>query len=213
MCGLILIKILRPKTGFQLILCGALLAAQPLYADMIIPAIYGTYPEMLFLGLIPVILIEMLIMWKYLKTSLSDIFYAVSIANFISTIIGIPFSWILLGLFENSLGNEQVGYSRRPSLLDDITTLIWQKESWYSFFNNVSWIAPLAAMLMVLPFYLASCIIEYFIVKRSLSSSEIKPIKLLKGVLLANLGSYAVFTIIALFFILNSINKYDRIFH
>jgi len=98
----------RSKHFYILLLVGFLLLLNPAlaHADAGVPMIFLTFPSMI-LALIPIVLIEAgvfawLLRIKYRQTILPSL-----LGNLISTIIGIPLSWLLMVAVQLITGGGQ----------------------------------------------------------------------------------------------------------
>lgn len=152
----------------------AILSARSLIllADMGIPMIIITLPGMLIL-LLPVIVVEAVVISRRLSLPINKVFKATAAANASSTIVGVPVTWGLLFLFE---GLVMLGLSQIP----DITNLNWNSPlaevvgtilsaPWIGpSEESASWAIPLAILVLLIPFFFASVLIERRVMKRFL---------------------------------------------
>ncbi|HEV2396506.1 MAG TPA: hypothetical protein VGS27_06175 [Candidatus Sulfotelmatobacter sp.] len=173
-----------------------------LLADAGVPMIFITWPGMVLL-LVPIIGAE----WAFIvrRTSLqkSRALWATVAANAASTIIGIPITWGVLFLCE-------IGFF---SALDQIPKLA--NRSWNSPLEQIvgtvlsapwiapvegsgSWAVPLAALVLLIPFYFVSVLVEQKIMEHMVpvttsteaQSGEVSQRVLRRAVRGANLMSY-----------------------
>lgn len=174
-----------------LILIGTPLNAS---ANIGLPMIAIVYPWML-IALLPVIALETFVFIKYLHADFSLAFPASTVANAVSTIIGIPVSWIGLVVIQFiSGGVSQVG---ADSLAKKVMVVIWQAP-WLIIFDdpNSQWMVHAATFALLIPFFFASWWIEYHIVVRFLKNSTEQAVK--RTAFYANLSSYSLLAIIIL---------------
>ncbi len=95
----------------KLFVCFLVLIAysQVAYADAGLPMIVLIMPAMVVL-LIPIIILEAIVLAKYLQIHYKSAIFSAGISNIISTIVGIPITWgILVGVEMITTGGR--GYS------------------------------------------------------------------------------------------------------
>lgn len=149
-------------------------AALQWLADMGIPMIALTLPAMVIL-LIPVIAIESLLCKRWLGLTLWEAVKANTVSNLASTILGVPVAWAIL------LGVEYAG----AALLDQVPGV----EAWHSplagvlFFILSSawigppdrtsiWVIPAACLVLLVPFFFASYLVEYLVIRDRIGKPE-----------------------------------------
>jgi hypothetical protein len=159
---------------------------------MIIPSIF-----LMVVALVPIVLIEAYLAGSTLRMKTKEILLSVTIANAISTFIGIPVTWFLLAVLEFA----------SVSMLGAITN----RNPWTDLFSvtlGAPWVAPggenekwvvLGAMLFLLvPYGLASWAVEYLVIKTRFARKSGPPVpigNLKLAVGKANLISYSLLAI------------------
>ncbi|MFP4424579.1 MAG: hypothetical protein ACLFP2_05125 [Candidatus Woesearchaeota archaeon] len=163
-------------------------------ANMGIPVIFVTMPLML-LALLPIILIESLVLMRYLAKGLKRTIVPVGIANAVTTILGYPISWGLLfgiGLITTGgscgPGFDTVGKSILTVLLEAAWLCPWEEQ--------IYWTLPIAIIIGLLLAFFISILIEYKILKRYFKNLEPKP------VWVANMITYGLLVLFSLIYLL-----------
>ena len=189
--------------------------ATPAYANVGLPMIALTLPGML-MALIPVIFIEANVYSQKLSIPYSKSLKLASISNLLSTLIGMPVTWgillipwfafggiyyvfdQLLGIDLNSLFNIDSAPFRVAGTILSITL----GAAWLSpIVEKNLWMLPSATLFLLIPFFYASWLIEYKMIKRLLTSHDSKLIK--TAVLRANVITYIflALAVLALWFL------------
>jgi len=131
----------------------------PILADAGIPMIFVQWPLMLC-ALIPVILIEALLIRRWVPLSYGDAFKGTGIANVVSTVAGIPLTWVALLLIELAILLPLSQFDPDPSLTVDF--LIFPLGAAWLGPVRAYWIVSAAATILLIPFFFASVWIEYW---------------------------------------------------
>jgi len=138
-----------------------LLWPTPILANMGLPMV-ALYLPPAWLALLPIILIESAYgVWR-IKVPMGRAFLAQAAANAVSTLIGIPATWVILALVEMFVLERAVGAVPEPLLIvvSPIVGAAWlgpgAEETW--------WMVPLAVVLLTVPFYAMSVASEYLVV-------------------------------------------------
>jgi hypothetical protein len=137
-----------------------------------------TLPAMV-LALLPIIAIEAYVLWLWIGISWGYAVEVVSISNLVSTLIGIPLTWILLLPLEKFPRTSVTGYIWY-SEYDD------RKEE----LNPKPWVVPAAGLLLLVVCFFASWFIEYNIATRMLDGFGLQDVNY--GVLVGNLATYGI---------------------
>lgn len=184
-------------------------AATPAYADAGLPMLAWAWPWMI-ISLIPIIMIESLYIHRSLRLSFGRALKVTSIANVESTLIGIPITWAAWAIIEIILGygitllfeNFHVSLPESASLLFALTVgaawLIAAESSLY-------WMVPTASLVLLIPFFYVSWLLECRRTKRLLR--EYDPANIKKATFIANLCSYGLLFAIVLGWLIYSIAK------
>lgn len=157
------------------------LFSSPAYANVALPLIFFTLPGMA-LALVPVIAIESYVLMTILGLSIGYGLVVVSVANVVSTMVGIPVTWLLLSPL-----------AKLPQ--DKIPGVIWIWLGADGEKNPKDWMVPAACLLLLMPYFFVSWFIEYKIVMRMLDGFEPN---VSYGVLVGNLVSYGILALIVL---------------
>lgn len=167
------------------------LSTSSAHADAGVPMIFITLPYML-VALIPIIFIEMLVISKKINISLKNSFRVSSIINIISTVAGIPLTWVALVLIQMLTGGGAAHGIETP--LKKFLAITWQGPWLVPYESDLYWMLPSANLFLLIPFFFASWFIEYAIAKRLLRDSVSHVVK--SGIFLANLLTYSMLFVI-----------------
>lgn len=167
-------------------------------ANVGLPMIFVHGPVFV-VGLLPIIVIESMVLKKFLQTkSFKSCLGLVGSANVISTVIGLPLTWfifVVIQMFAGGGGNmpDDTFWERTYAM---IIQAPWQLPYQY----DLIWMVPRAALVMLVPFFFVSFLIEYLTIKRMISKEEQSGLR--PGVFWGNVSSYtclASFWIISLY--------------
>jgi hypothetical protein len=172
-------------------------------ADAFIPMIFVQWPLMLG-ALIPVIVVETLVIRRWVPLSYREAFTGVAKANLLSTATGVPMAWgvtlgiqfafgltVLLPVF---LAAEHWHWRFNSPVLEAVAFVFCI--AWLPPVNGcLCWMIPAAAALLLIPCFYVSIGIECRSCLRSWPNS--KPALIRRGVYFANLASYAVLYVLA----------------
>jgi hypothetical protein len=167
--------------------------------DMGLPMILPS-AVLMTIGLVPIVIIESIIVAHRLQINFRDAITSQAVANLVSTLIGIPLTWFLLTIIEfmagNVLGNVSIGafWSGMTSMTVGAAWIVPGQK-------NEEWIILGAMLFLLIPYGLASWMIEYFIVRSW--TGHLPAEKLRSAVGLANLASYCLLAIsvLVIFFV------------
>jgi hypothetical protein len=135
----------------------------PLFADAGIPMIFITFPGMLAL-LLPIIAAEAAFVIHRTSFNKKKVIWTTALGNALSTVIGIPFTWGALvlgemGLFEG-IARTRLGSGNWNGPLAQIVATILSAPWLAPVGSSASWAVPLATLVLLIPFFLASVWIE-----------------------------------------------------
>jgi hypothetical protein len=169
-------------------------------ADIGIPMIFIQWPLMLG-ALIPVIIVEALLIRRWIPLSYRDAFIGVTKANLLSTLAGFPLAWLAMFAVEMGimlplgLAADKWHWHFLDSPFFQIVgfplSVAWLGPAG----DEAYWLVPLAAALLLIPSFYVSVWLERFICRRAWPSSDAAAVRL--GVYRANLASYVVLFILA----------------
>lgn len=155
------------------------------YANIGVPMIFITLPGM-FLGFIPIVLVESTVLLKKLKIGFKRSFKTSLVSNGISTLVGIPVTWLILVILQMVTGGGGAYGLSTP--LKKFLAVTWQSPWLIPYESEMGWMIPSAFLFLLIPFFFASFFIEYQLIKRMLTSMDAKRVR--ESVFFANLISY-----------------------
>ncbi len=156
------------------------------YANAGVPLI-GFYLPPAWLTLVPIIFIEAFIGFRNYSLPFKTSLISVTTANFISTIIGIPLTWLVWAsiegvFFGGVVGEHPISWAILSVTVQAAWLLPYEEHLW--------WMGPMACLFLSIVFYFVSVVIEYQVVK---SFFKEKPCEILRSwVLISNIYSYIV---------------------
>jgi len=139
----------------------AVLWPTPILANTGLPMV-ALYLPPAWLALLPIILVESAYGVRRFKVPMGRAFVAQAAANSVSTLIGIPATWLILALVEMFVLEWAVGVAPEPLLIvvSSIVGAAWLGPG----AEQTSWMVPLAVALLSVPFYVMSVVSEYLVV-------------------------------------------------
>jgi hypothetical protein len=145
-------------------------------------------------ALAPIILVESWVVRRAIGLPWRKCIWYMSKANIISTVIGLPLTWLVLVAAEFGLayGFVELGgmESYPPSFLGEVGGIIFSAPWLGPFKGGGYWILPVAVIALLVPFYFVSAWAEALTVKPSFSTAEYPRMR--AAVWRANLISYAL---------------------
>lgn len=176
------------------------------HANAGVPMIFVALPTMV-VALLPIILAEAVFAMPYLKLPFKMLLRLVARANFFSTFIGIPITWILLVVFQIISGGTGMSNFNVPD--SRFLAVTWQAPWMGPYEKQLFWMIPTAHLVLLIPFFFASWWVEYLVIRRSLSSADwrIENGVIRRAVRNVNFLSYcglAIYILIRLHFRLNN---------
>lgn len=140
-----------------------------LLADAGIPMI-GVVWVVGWLALLPVIAIESLVALRGLGLPFRRSLVVTAAANAVSTLVGIPLTWIALVFVEWITGGGRF-LPLDTSFQRFIA--VFRSAAWLPpYEGELGWMIPLAAIMLCVPFYLVSVVIEFAVVRRMVTNSR-----------------------------------------
>ena len=167
---------------------------------MIMPTMY-----FMVLALIPIVLIESWYMSKALRIRFSRTVGRLAIANVVSTLVGLPFMWMVLFGIQVMTGGFAYGTEGFAGKLLAVTL----QAPWLPPFGPEEfWIFHSAALFLLIPFFFATWLIEYVTVRNrfavevteidSTTDTAAAEQKVLRAVRNANLLSYGLIALLVI---------------
>ena len=177
------------------------------HANAGIPMIFLTLP-MMVIGLLPIILLEALVATRILELPFRKLLKCFSIANLVSTLVGIPVTWVLLVVLEiltgisvnfvlTGLGGAEVWESPAALVFGFILQAPWLAPSEF----DLNLMIPAATLVLLIPFFFASWWVEYAVVRRYLPDVDRSLVR--RSVRNVNFLSYsglALYVVVRLYF-------------
>jgi len=152
-----------------------------------LPMIFLAMPA-LVLSIIPIIIIEAMFLSKKLDLTTSSAFKTTTISNLVSTIVGIPLTWLLLVLIQMLAGGG--GAFGLDTTLGKVLSVTLQAPWLIPYEADLDWMIPVASLVLLIPFFFTSWWSEYFVSKKMLKEHPAQRIKI--AVRNANLITYAL---------------------
>lgn len=157
-----------------------------LLANVGVPMVCVTVPTMLF-ALPLIALVEAAVLKWFCGVSFKKGWSGALPANLWSTLLGIPATWLALAIAQMFGGGGRAWGLDTP--MDRLAAVTLQAPWLIPYEHDLSWMMPAASLVLLVPFYLASVVAEYLVL-RSLWG-EGQP-RLLAGVIIANAASYVM---------------------
>lgn len=134
----------------------------PAYANIGLPMLIYAWPAMLVL-FIPVVLIEAVVATTLLGVNFLYAVQIAGVANLVSTILGIPTTWLVLVCVQVGLIRGGAGPYGLETLRGRILSVTVQCP-WLIPYpaSELDWMIPTAEMVLCIPFFVASVFCEYF---------------------------------------------------
>jgi hypothetical protein len=172
-------------------LAAAIVLAVPAaaFANAGVPMIAIVYPGMGIL-LLPVIIIEVVVLRRRLSSPLRRTAIMVTVSNLVSTVFGVPLTWMVLVALQAVTGG---GGSAGPSFdtfAGKLLAVTWQAPWMMPYESDMYWMMPVASLVLLVPFFFVSWLIEYQLSRLFLRDVDKADLK--RAVLIANLVSYAM---------------------
>lgn len=140
------------------------------------------------ISIVPIILIESYYLSKSLLLNLRETIKIVSLSNLVSTIVGIPLTWIGLVFLQMITGGGKA-YGL-DSVLEKIISVTWQSPWLIPYESDLDWMVPVAGTVLLIPFFFVSWWSEYLVTKLYTKTSPRNEV--LYKVRNANLITYAL---------------------
>lgn len=141
--------------AFLVLLCGA----TPASADVGLPMLAAIWPQAMLL-FIPVVVVEAVVGSRIWRLRARRVVFGVLLANMISTLVGLPITWFGY-LFFITLPARPTIPGRTLTLRDILVNSAWISPA----ANEATWIVPASALVLSVPFFFASVLIEGFVVR------------------------------------------------
>ena len=190
----------KRKVKLLLPLCILLCIPGVATANAGVPMIFLAMPA-LGLSIIPIIIIEAMFLSKKLELTTTSAFKTTTISNLVSTIVGIPLTWLLLVLIQMLAGGG--GAYGLDTTLGKVLSVTLQAAWLIPYESDLHWMIPVAGLVLLVPFFFASWWSEYFVTKKMLKEHSAQRVKIV--VRNANIITYALLAFWPIgFWVLNS---------
>jgi len=165
-----------------------------------VPMIFLVMP-VLGLSIIPIIIIEAIFLSKKLELAVASAFKVTTISNLVSTLVGIPLTWLLLVLIQMLAGGG--GAFGLDTTLGKVLSVSLQAAWLIPYESDLHWMIPAAGLVLLVPFFFASWWSEYFVSKKILKEHSAQSVKI--AVRNANIITYTLLAFWPIgFWVLNS---------
>lgn len=152
-----------------------------------VPMILITFPLMA-IALVPIALIESAIVSARLGQSFGASLKVVGLANALSTLVGLPVTWLTLVAAQLLTGGS--GAYGIESIRSKFLAVTWQAPWLIPYEAHLYWMVPAACLTLLIPFFLASYQIEYRVVARLMRGNTKAAVA--RAMFRANLVSYSL---------------------
>ena len=142
------------------------------------------YAPVFVLAFVPIVLIESFVIARIVKKPFARALGMVTLANFASTLVGVPLSWIALVIVEATIGSAGVN-------VGGVGGLVLQAPWLGPDERNLHWMIPAAGLTLAVPFFLVSAWSESLVIRAAWTEAKTEPL-LRKSVWAANAISYTL---------------------
>jgi hypothetical protein len=125
-------------------------------ADVGLPMVAVFLPP-LWLAFVPIVLLEAMILRRLMATPLRRALLSTFAGNFVSSLVGIPLTWVILAALELTCCGAAFGLSTLGSKVYAVTV---QAPWLIPYEKDLSWMVPWALVAMAVPCFMASVLIE-----------------------------------------------------
>jgi len=175
------------RTPWYTLLLLLFFSASPANADIGVPMLLVTLPGMV-IGLVPIIFVEAFVLARQHRVTLAYVLKPVAWANVLSTLVDVPLTWFVLLALELATGGGSGGPGVLVTTRQKFLAVTWQAPWLIPYDSELHWMIPTAMLVLLVPFFFASWLTEYWIIKRLVK--DFASVEGRHGVMLANLASY-----------------------
>jgi hypothetical protein len=163
----------------------------PTLANAGLPMIFVHGPVFI-MGFIPIVIIEAFILRRFIdKPTAIECLKATTVANLVSTVIGLPLTWIVFVIIQ--MLADGGGHMPNSTSAERIYAAILQSPWQLPYNHHSGWMIPRAALIMLVPFFIVSYQTERFVVQQYMKLHDRTLIR--KGVYWGNVTSYTCLAI------------------
>jgi hypothetical protein len=169
------------------------------FGDIGIPMIFIQWPLM-FGALVPVIILEALVIRRWLRLPLRSVMLGVAKANVFSTLVGIPLAWLVMFVFEIvTIFPFALAATKWKWEFDSPVCVVFRgivAAAWVLPEDAyLHWMVPVAVTVLLIPCFFLSVFLERRSCLRTWRAMD--PGSVRRGVLVANLASYSLLFVLA----------------
>lgn len=179
------------RTRSALVALTAGLLVGPALANMGVPMVAVFLPP-LWLALLPVIAVESWVLARMLDIPPAQAIKGATVGNVLSTLAGIPFMWTVLATVQSVFASTALGLDTAATRLYAVTV---QAPWLIPYEGHLSWMIPAALLVLALPAYALSVLIEWRALLPFLAQDQ-RP-RAFRAVALANVASYALLALLS----------------
>lgn len=139
-----------------------------------VPMIFLVMPA-LGLSIIPIILIEAMYLSRKLGLKAASAVKTTTISNLVSTIAGVPLTWLLLVLVQMVAGGG--GAFGLDTMLGKVLSVTFQAAWLIPYESELYWMIPVAGLVLLVPFFFVSWWSEYLVTKKILQDHPAQTVK------------------------------------
>lgn len=183
----------RTRTAFAVLFLALNVVAWPAQANSGVPMVAVFLPP-LWLALIPIIAVESWVLVRLLAVSPIQAAKGSAIGNVLSTLVGVPFMWMVLATMQLSVAGGALGLATPAARVYAVTV---QAPWLIPYEEHLTWMIPAALAVLAIPAYALSVLIEWLALLPFVSLDNRRGA--LGAVAIANLASYVLLAV--LFFV------------
>lgn len=134
-----------------------------LIADAGVPMLFWQMPIMA-LAIVPIIVVESFVVWRKLQMPVASVLLGTTLANIISTFVGIPMAWAMMVLLNIASGSLPFWNLNSPIGIFEAVVL---QSSWLVPHSNsqLCWMVPTATLVLLIPYFFASVLSEGWVLR------------------------------------------------
>ncbi|WP_316368816.1 hypothetical protein [Candidatus Thiodiazotropha sp. CDECU1] len=127
------------------------------------------------LSIIPIILIEAMYLSRKLGLKTASAVKTTTISNLVSTLAGVPLTWLLLVLVQMVAGGG--GAFGLDTMLGKVLSVTFQAAWLIPYESELYWMIPVAGLVLLVPFFFVSWWSEYLVTKKILHDHPAQTVK------------------------------------
>ena len=148
---------------------GLFMTSGQAFADAGVPMLALMWP-ISWLLLVPIIVVEAAVAHDLLGLASRRALFVSAVANAVSTLLGIPITWLLLVALEMLFTGGGSAYGLHTTT-QKIVAFTVQAPWLIPYEGSLHWLVPAAALVLCVPFFFASVYAERFVVRRLASDA------------------------------------------